>query len=582
MPEVPDKGLHRNRALSIPTSGGQPNCFSRTDILDGKTPAAWGSDQSAGIAVDGESKDDPDTITKNWYTKGRVLRVPKAVILSSFPQWTAYWPGCYFYFPRDVIGDDGFGQLGNYYYFDQWNMLDPNTTTSPDYGWAGPDASSGDAGYQNNPVWNQFTNLDPSTKSTIYNAQYACNTFGDPDCSDIPSYLMNICPTPPLTERYFQCVAQVENPYYTLHPAYMQAFLEAKQILESDPIDPIYVNIPNWLSTKLYQVRNGFLTQTHETLNGVHGGAVNGSPCNVFDAAPCYNETPICWAPPYPDINAPSAQLPFDGATVPWLMSADPGVGTNTLHIYIGHPNMNYDASGSPYDYQAWPLTPEMQWTLGPVASGNYLGSALPYFAGRRLIWRAFGFDYGYNGGITPQNLWDNVYGGLVSGAAEGYKQNFWKMRNMGVRLFTYNVTWNFGWTFGVLDKDRRNTCPATQFYDGFETFADFASIYDNQDDSISDCEDYGPPYLKVGETMNYFPAKADIDRAKVVGALLTPRVENYYNGMDPGSADFFKIAINETGLDDYNVSYEGSAPGAFVSAGGFVDYVREYFSKNH
>ena len=162
MPEVPSLGLHRNRALSIPTSGGLPNAFSRTDILDGTTPAAWGSDQSAGIAVDGQSTTDPDTWTKNWYAKGRVLRVPKALILSSFPQWTAYWPGCYFYFPRDVINNDGFGQLGNYYYFDQWNMLDMSTTTNPDYGWAGPDASSSDPGYQNNVVWNQFTNLDPS------------------------------------------------------------------------------------------------------------------------------------------------------------------------------------------------------------------------------------------------------------------------------------------------------------------------------------------------------------------------------------------------------------------------------------
>ena len=132
----------------------------------------------------------------------------------------------------------------------------------------------------------------------------------------------------------------------------------------------------------------------------------------------------------------------------------------------------------------------------------------------------------------------------------------------MGTRLFTYNPTWTFGWNFGVLDGDRRNNCPATQFWDGFETFADFASTYDNVDDSISDCEDYGPPYLKVGETMNYFPSQAAIDRAKVVGGLLTPRVENYYNGIDPGSGQFFQIAVDETGLDEYNVSYEGTAPG--------------------
>ena len=146
--------------------------------------------------------------------------------------------GCYFYFPRDVIGNDGFGQLGNYYYFDQWNSLDPNTTTNPDYGWAGPDASSGDAGYQNNLVWNQFTNLDPSTKSTIYNAQYACNTFGDPDCSDIPSYLINIC-TDSAADRAVLSVRRA-GPEPLLHtpPAIHAGLPRRQKILESDPDRP--------------------------------------------------------------------------------------------------------------------------------------------------------------------------------------------------------------------------------------------------------------------------------------------------------------------------------------------------------
>lgn len=211
MPADPDKGLHANRSHSIPTNGGPPNCFSRSDILDGKTRAAFGGGQSMAVCEDGESVSNPDTWPKAWPKKGRVLKVPKCVILSSFPFWTLYWPNCYFYFPRDVIGDTGLGFLGNYYYLDQWNGLDMSITESkPDYSFLGNyDISDptvvatipGTSGYQNNQAWNDMRFLNPADKEGVYNAYANCvaanqDTSG---CDAVPQYLINKCPTPPLS-----------------------------------------------------------------------------------------------------------------------------------------------------------------------------------------------------------------------------------------------------------------------------------------------------------------------------------------------------------------------------------------------
>lgn len=589
MPAVPDKNLHANRPFSIPTDDGPKNCFSRSDILTGKTPSAFGSSQSAGITTDGESSKDPATWPKLWPRQGRLLKVPKCVILSSFPFWTLYWPTSYFYFPRDVIGDTGLGFLGNYYYFDQWNGLDQSITDSnPDYSFlSNYDLSDpqvvatipGSSAYQNNQAWSDMAFLNPADKTGVYNAYANClaSTQDGSGCDAVPQYLINKCPIPPTSERYFQGVCQADNPYYSIHPQILNAFLQAKAILENDPVDPIYVVIPNWMPQKMYQVRNASLKQRHENLNRAHGGAINGRPCAVVDVNPCYIENDICWAPPYPDKNDPRNAIGFNAPQVPWLMSMDPGFGTNVLHLYVGHPNLSYEASSNFYDYQAWPLTPELQWIAGPIATGNYLGSGVPFFSGRRAVWRMSGFDYGYaNHGA--EGLYDTVYGPIVGQAAATYKTNFWNFRNFATRLFTYDAQWNFSWDFTRLYNDRRDDCPATQFYFGFD-FATFAAIYtgSSPDNQIFDCSQVD--HIKDAETQNFFPDLASINQAINVGKSLSQRVESYYNGNDPGAADFFQLAIDRNGLADYNVSYEGVFPGAMLDPDGIAAYVRDFFN---
>jgi hypothetical protein len=101
----PEHRLHANRPFSLPwTSDRSRNVFSRGDILLGKQKAAFGSGQSLGVAASGEDPHILATHPQKWPNSGKVLKVPKCVILSSLPYWTVYWPSCYFYGPRDIIG----------------------------------------------------------------------------------------------------------------------------------------------------------------------------------------------------------------------------------------------------------------------------------------------------------------------------------------------------------------------------------------------------------------------------------------------------------------------------------------------
>jgi hypothetical protein len=588
--EIPEKGLHRNRLHVTPCAGGINNCFSRTSHLTGKTPSAFGSGQSMGILNTGVRQDDPSTWPKNWHKKDRVLRVPKCVILSSFPFWTLFWPKAYFYFPRDVIGDSGYGFLNNYYYLEQWNGLDPEITENdPDYDWlSGYDVDNpqvaesliGESGYQNNRAWNDMRYLTDEDKLTVNNARKNCEASSQDseECASIPAYLLNKCPNPPKRERYFKCVAEVANPYYELHARLTAAFLEAKAILESDEKDPIYVMIPQWMPTKLYQVRNAFLKQKKEKLNRDHGGSVNGRPCQIRDTLPCYTHANICWAPPYPDRDDPRNSMAFDGPNVPWLSSLDPQFGTNSLHMYFGHPNHSFIGGGKFFDYQAWPLSPEMQYIAGPVGMGSYLGDARPYFAGRRVVWRAEGFNYGY-AGHGPKGLYNNAYGTLVAAAAANYNNHYYKFRNMTTQIYGYNAEWSFPWNFQAIEDDRRQDCPGTQFWFGYENFADFQQVYQtNEELQVVDCSSI--ENLKVAETQNWFPDRPSIQEAVGVGIRLTQRVMDYYNNNDRLAGDYYRYALAQN-PDLKGVTYEGQAGLEWANAERIVEHVREYFAEN-
>lgn len=649
MPAQPELGLHANRKHSVPSltpgSRGAKYCFSVTSLLTGKVQSAFGSGQSMGVCTDGEESEpptlepvtrtgvspfyptvtDPDapnsgpanqilantanTWPKLWFNSGRIMRVPKTVILSSLPFWTCFWPSAYFYGNRDVIGLDGAtGIFTNYYYFDMWNTQDlgggdpafPVDTSPPDYTftYGNPNYDYGllqtPSGPSDDYIDNSGVHHLPNTRDTTLDSLNQFYSLG-PTSAQLnasitvqaePDYIapggVGVSAGPVV--RYSQVVGSALNDYYQGHQKLIDAFRIVKKQLESNATDPIFVIIPGWMPYRLYQCYNSFLTRSAESLNAAHGGSVNGQPCNVSDAIPCYNYTPVTWNPVYPEIFDPRNAEGFNTSQVPWLSTVDPGFGTNVLHMYVGHPVIKYFTSSSIFDFQAFPLTPEVQWIAGSVYQGDYTGAAQPYFAGRRDVWESEGFDYGYTGVITPESLYLTRYGPIVQNAATAYKANFYNFRNFTTKLYTYKDGINCLFSPQSINKDQERTCPSTQFFFGFNTFSEFAANYDSEDNTISDCEDSdaNPPHLKYGETANAFPSTESLGQASgLVYPGIMSRIMQYYASIDPGAAQFYQLSVSNNDLTEYNVSYEGGYSGLSADPDAIIETIRNYFSEN-
>lgn len=561
MPPQPELGLHANRIYSVPwISYGPKNCFSVTDILTGSTPSAFGSGQSMAVCMQPEETSLPPgapegaaaaTWPKKWHKPNRLIRVPKTVILSSLPFWTLFWPEGYMYAPEDVEEvDTATGILGNYYYFDQYNLFTGDDATLPDstYDYGNQVYDYGyDATLQNE--------LGPAYYSQNPNVITTSDYFSNVTPQATPDALANITSIEP-TVRYSQLVCNnIENTYYQEHAQLIGTFKNLKNSLEANTDDPIFVCIPFWMNTILYQCDNTTLTKNQESLNTAHGGAVNGQPCDVSDSVPCYNYTPLSQNPTYPYIYDPRNMGAFPTPQVPWLLSTNPGFGTEVVHIYIGHPCLKYYSSYSPFDFQAWPLSPEGQFITGATPSGNYLGSNIAYYAGRRPIWESYGYDYGYTGTSTPSNLY-SYYSDIIGAAANTYKQNFYYYRNFTVQLLTYTGELDGGFILTCIEADIERTCPSTQFYYGYD-FDTFAAFYDNIDNYIVDCSDAqdNPAHLKYGETEDAYPDITMVNNAiNEVYPGIKERILDYWNGINPGVLAFYGIAIASNDLSNYNV----------------------------
>jgi hypothetical protein len=560
--------LHDNRKHSLPRNGGKHQVFSRTTPLSGKLNTQYGSGQSMAVSQGGVDPSNPETWPKKWPASGRVLNVPKCVILSSFPYWAAWWPAAYFYGPSDVIGISfTTGLIGNYYYWDQWNFPDAEPHDSTAY--------SSDFNRSQSRWLNQegyvFDDMPGAGKKGLYTDEYDALIHGAP-LPPQPPYGINECWQPP-AERFSQLIlGRLENPYYIAHQQCRANFAAAKLILESDPVDPIYVIDAAWCPTKLAQIRNAYLTKIHEEFNRAHG---NGP--DIADSIPCYSMNDICWGPSYPDLNNSSNSLPFPGAKVPWLVCGEPGFGTNVLHLYVGHANMAYSPASSIFDYQAWPLSPEGSW-IGPIFNGSYLGAGLPFFKGRRSVWRDAGLDFGYmvHGAA---GLYNTTYGPLVQAAAEDYKRNSLKYRKFATKLYTYPQQWAFNWNFQALWGDQKSDCGATQFYFGFD-FDEFSNRFSNEDNWYQDLSGYFGG-VKIAAHYGNVPDSNAIRTA--ISSFYPPirtRVEGYYNGIEPGTKDFFDLAIANNGLADYDVSSEGLGAD-IMTTDGIVETVRRHFRDN-
>lgn len=557
-----DNMAHQNRRYGIPRNGGKHMLLSRTPPLTGGMKTRYGHRQSLGPWSAG----DPTTWPKDWPKAGKVLGVPKCVILSSLPMWTAWWPACYMYAPSDISGQMFTSPFlfGNYYYFDQWNLnenpiIDSTRFDDRD---ARANAQFWETGYV-------FDDMAGAGNKDVYSDEYMKEFLGLPDLD--PAFSINDTSEPPETRFNELVLRRLQNPYYLEHQRLRQNFAIVADRLASDPVDPIYVIDAAWLPYNLYQIRNAYLTKTYQKFNDAHG---NGA--NIVDVIPCYTQIEGPWGPYYPNPNDPRNSIDFDSNTVPWLTCDDPGFGTNVLHMYIGHACHNYIGSRSIFDMQAWPISPEGTY-LGPTFLSNYTGAGLPAFKGRRAVWRDAGLDNGFTGPNGAVGVYSN-YAALVTAAAEQYRQNSQKYRNFKTKWYTYRPNqWAFPWQLNRIFLDQRHDCGATQFYFGF-SFEDFANQFSNEDNWYEDLSGYYGG-LKVAANYGNVPNTAKLQEAvNVFYPPIRTRVESYYQGLEPGTAQYFQHVLAQNDLPDCEYMGDNSD---LSSVEGIIETIREHFGQN-
>lgn len=495
MSENVKKKLHRNRIYSIPSmkSGGKRNCFSRSDFLEGRSHVKYGHEQHPDIFTTDESKDKPELWTKRWSKAGKLLRVPKVVILSDFIAWPEYWSECVFdMHHEDLVPWFTNGIASHYTWINQWNVGQP---------------------------WRVTEQLSGAEDKEF---------------------------------RWNRIICRATNPYFGQHQALWDAFREAKRILESED-DPIYVIIPNWMPKEEYQI----VTKNHWNYwfnfdafwsgDEAHGDVMYKGlwhpHCDIFEDGG--NRGRI-----HPDPDCPYWRSDANNPPrCPTLLSGNPAFGTDVLHIWIGHWCYNW---GGPqhFLYETYPISPAgMQF--GSVVTGGYLGSPVPMLDGARGPWQDARLPCGYsNGGKAIANH----YGGLIDSVADEYKSNFYKYRNFATRWFPWTGVWGLPWNVGEMKKDEK-WCPSFIFYFGF-TFADYCAMFGSEDTYFIDYSDrYGIKYgngMNRGPSAE--DMRRGINN---VFPVCSSRAEEYYYSLESGSREFFQAWMERCDLGEYNVVLE-------------------------
>jgi hypothetical protein len=532
MPEVPEERLHRNRPYSIPTmgDGGPTNCFSRSDFLTGRSPVKFGPGQPANSFTREEVPSDapapsvptPELWPTDWPMAGRLLTVPRVVVLSDFIAWPEFWERCVFDYPRDVLGLIlSQSRLTNYYYLDQWNLgQDWRTTAVP----------------------------------PVDSAEYRY-------------------------ERDLTGGAGIANPNFAQHQNLWTVFRQAKEILENQP-DPIYVVLPNWIPKNVYEIptRNNWRAWVNDDIYWPGFGQAQTdilhghSGCDIFFEGGHRGRT-------HPDPTAPYWRSECDDPpSVPCLACPTPFFGTNILHLWFGHWCMNWGGSGL-LNFETFPLSPAGIQT-GPILNGSYLGASADGFDGKRLIWRDVGLNYGYT---TPYTALLDNYASRLASAAANYKENFWKYRDFGVRFVPWTQPWDLALSPFRIKEDQK-WCAAGAFYFGF-TFAEFQALVSNGDQYAVDysAETGG---VKFANTVTRTPDSPSIIRAIEDFELFFARVKAYYSdsgtGLDAGTVNFLTEMIARHELAGYNVAMATRANWeALHTVDGLVEYINDYFGEH-
>jgi hypothetical protein len=429
-----------------------------------------------------------------WPRSGRLPRVPKCVILSSFPAWEEMWDQCIFYAPNDVF-ELAYGEFTNYWQIEQWNVGSGQMTS----------------------------------------------------------------------ERFHEAMGNAIGPYAMDHNALLDTFLKVKKTLESDPVDPIAVIIPDWMPRKVREAQSLGIGYSHWFPNPDRPWWAN--------ADPMYLSTPILNSPSYPDVNDSRnySSFPFSGPAQ--LLTGGGGFATNVLHIYCGHNQINYRGSNSMFDFQSWPQTAEGLW-IGPVfTTPGYLGNrhVNTFLEGRRNPWTQFSLAAGMSPG--GQSIY-NYYSGALVPAADRYKQGFYNHRNWATKLYTFPGGFRGGLDEYVIENDRKVTVGG-QFHFGY-SIGEWNAMFANDDYHMAANPD-GPIGIAYDESVSFFPARSALDIGEMILRQLKSKITQYYTDLDPKTADFFQIMIAENELDKFGMEYVDNMS-AILDPGDLIGTIRDHF----
>lgn len=544
MPEQPDRQKHRNRKFSIPFmgEGGRQNCFSRNDFLTGQSQVRFGDQQSMNVTSEDEvpgPDGNPETYPKNWPKAGRILGVPKVVVMTSLPCWPEFWENCSFDCPRTVIGtllkDPSSGPYGNYRYLQQYD--------SAAIDWKGHSTGS------------------------VNDAEY----------------------------RFCQEIGTGTGTYPRQHSKLIDTvFPAAAKILAGLP-EPIYAIIPRYMPSRYDSIVNKNIayvpwTRFSRWWSGSDGDDVDFSVGLGNDDCDIYGAPFSPRGRVHMDPQGPNNVSDCNPPKMPCLLAGDPTYfGTNVLHMYIGHWAMKWGIDPNILTFESYPLSPIAEQIATQLIGDNYHGSPIPGYDGSRLIWFDYGYNYGYmssdgkgnnssTGGVAGLL---NYYKGSLTSAANNYKTAFWKYRDFATRLFQYPEPIKMIWNPDILFKDQK-WCAAEGFWFGFDTFDDWVNLHPPTEDghfsNMVDAPD-NPLHLKTCINVTRTPDSPNIrEGVNYAFPYLKDRVEAYYRGIDPGTSMFMDGMIAQNQLDEYNVVNEGSGAD-MMSADGIVDYVRTYFA---
>jgi hypothetical protein len=136
----PEKRLHANRQFGLfSNKGDKKTSLRRSHYVAGeespiKKQFHFGHLASPKVVTQpnilhpyGFSENDENCFSREWHKAGRLLRVPKVVMLSTLPAWHLLWKECSIMIPRQVsftwnampISESN--PTANWYQFDQWN-----------------------------------------------------------------------------------------------------------------------------------------------------------------------------------------------------------------------------------------------------------------------------------------------------------------------------------------------------------------------------------------------------------------------------------------------------------------------------